>query len=103
MAVKLGGIDSSLSEPELAAHIAYIIPGSLHAHGSFRLVGCFGRLVHSPSMAHRQVRSAEGRRPARPRHDPALARVVLRGPFVLDAGSRAVLLRCISRPSRPSP
>lgn len=104
MAVKLGGIDSSLSEPGFAAHIAYIIPGSLHAHGSFRLVRCFGRLVHPPSLAHRQVRSPQRRRPARSGHDPALARFLLRAPRELRARSRAVSfvrIRSQCRPSRP--
>ncbi len=102
MAVKLGGIDSSLSEPGFAAHIAYIIPGSLHAHGSFRLVRCFGRLVHPPSLAHRQVRSSQRRRPARPGHDPALARFLLRAPRELRARSRAVSFVRIRSRCRPS-
>lgn len=102
MAVKLGGIDSSLSEPGFAAHIAYIIPGSLHAHGSFRLVRCFGRLVHPPSLAHRQVRSAQRRRSARAGHDPALARFLLRAPRELRARSRAVPFVHIRRRCQPS-
>ncbi len=104
MAVKLGGTDSYLSEPGFAAHIAYIIPGSLHAHGSFRLVRCFGRLVHPPSLAHRQVRSPQRRRPARSGHDPALARFLLRAPRELRARSRPVSfvrIRSRRRPSRP--
>jgi len=104
MAVKLGGIDSPLSEPGFAAHIAYIIPGSLHAHGSFRLVRCFGRLVHPPSLAHRQVRSSQRRRSARSGHDPALARFLLRASRELLARSRVVpfvRIRSRCRPSRP--